>query len=178
MRFTIESNIDEVAKKAARFTELFDELAQDLAEESAIEAVDLIKNEIRTGVYDTLSPETKVIGLVDSGTFLESIDYELFQKGDQVTAVVGSSDPKAEALEYGTDPKDHSDLRVEELISWAQSKGIPRAQYVGKSVWSKIRSMGTVPKAPFRKAMGSIKATRNNVINKVRIKFNENKKRL
>ena len=89
MRFTIESNIDEVAKKAARFTELFDELAQDLAEESAIEAVDLIKNEIRTGVYDTLSPETKVIGLVDSGTFLESIDYDLYQKGDQVTAVVG-----------------------------------------------------------------------------------------
>jgi len=175
MRILIQINEKEIKKQMKNLTKLTEDLGRELIERNAQKAVEIIKNEIEFGEFDTGDPTYKAIGLVDTGDFLRSIDYELREKEGVYTAIIGSTDPKAADLEYGTTKEDHADLTIEELEKWAEGKySNPKA--VARNLFRKIKRFGTPPKAPFRQALSRIENNVDNVNEDVKTWYDQKKK--
>ena len=115
---------------------------------------DELKNEIETGVFDTLNPEIKANGLKYKGDYLDSIKSVPKKVGTGHSEVsIGSTDDKALLVEYGGGPRMYADLKDETMIEWAREKGLPVPHITGKRIAAKIRRMGTVAKPVFRRTI-------------------------
>lgn len=176
MRILIQIDKKEIKKQMKNLTKLTEDLGRELIERNAQKAVEIIKNEIEFGEFDTGDPTYKAIGLVDTGEFLRSIDYEIRERDGVYTAIVGSTDPKAADLEYGTSREDHTNLTVEEMEKWAAEKGFQNPKAVAKNLTWKIKRFGTAPKAPFRQALSRIENNVDNVKEDVKTWYDQKKK--
>ena len=130
---------------------------KEIAEEVATNMVEMIKNEIEFGIYETNDPGFTALGIVDTRKYLNSIKFVLEGSRFEATARVGSDDEKAIDVEYGTTGSQNASLDNQTMINWARNKGIEPANKIGANIAQKIRQQGTVEKPAFRRAIQTFK---------------------
>lgn len=152
MDIRIESNVDETISVWNKIRKIVNDEHRKIAEMAAQEVTSLIQEEIQFGNFETLNPAYTAMGIEDEGRYYNSIKYNVEGSRRNSVAHVGSTDPKAEALEYGTTGPENAGLRDQTIIAWAQRKGLRPAGPIGAAIAKKIRNFGTVEKPAFRRA--------------------------
>jgi|TARA_R100000479_G_C6368016_1_gene195758 hypothetical protein len=129
-----------------------------------------IKSNIRLQKYDTLNPNFKVIGIMDTKDYLKSIQR---RKPAKNRSIIFTKDPKAIPLEFGSKGIENAGLKDETMIAWSKRKGIPNPQIAGKRIAAKIRKEGTVEKPHWRHAVGYVKSRTEDIINETKKNLKE-----
>lgn len=135
-----------------------------LVQEVLIATADMLKfliiEQIDSRLFDTIY-DNQVLGIVDFGQYKDKWKIE---PKDKTSILVTNDDPKAIGIEYGTAPEDHSDLTLEDILSWAKRKNVP--EDLARDIYQVIKyERGTVPKPAVRRSLDMI-SSRSGIIQK------------
>lgn len=153
----IEENFDTF------LSDFVDELGQQWLDQIGIRMLENIDDEVRNNIFLTKSG-FPAVGIIDLDNYRKSF----FKVLSDNKIEVGSKDPRATDIEFGTTPSQNATLKDSDVISWARRKKIGGRNYVrvGQRIARSIRRIGTAPKPMMARSLDRTAGDNEEVVNR------------